>query len=215
MMPVLTHEKKQQGGGIAPPHWPDAFGDDGRPDELGGTFPVSKGYLAVWILLTAVTMLFAGLSSAYIVLRGVPSWQNITLPAMVWVNTLLLLASSVSIELARAAVRKNSQSGVRQWLGITGALGALFVIGQLLVWRQLVDAGVYLATNLHSSFFFVLTGAHAIHLVGGLIGLGVVVRSAFALRLTPARHEPLRVWALYWHYMDIVWVYLFLLLLLA
>jgi cytochrome c oxidase subunit 3 len=88
-------------------------------------------------------------------------------------------------------------------------------VGQFLVWRQMVEAGVYLATNLHSSFFFVLTGAHALHLVGGLIGLAVVVRRAFAFRLTPVNHEPLRVWALYWHYMDIVWVYLFLLLLLA
>ena len=214
-MPVLTQEKRRHGGGIAPPLPPDRFGGDGPPGEPGGTFPVSTGYLAVWILLTAVTMLFAGLSSAYIVLRGVPTWQNITLPPMVWVNTLLLAASSVSIEAARRAAKKDNRGAVKQWLGVTGVLGIAFVVGQLLVWRQLVDAGVYLTTNLHSSFFFVLTGAHAVHLVGGLIGLLVVLRSAFRLRLTAANHEPLRVWALYWHYMDIVWVYLFLLLLLA
>ena len=138
-MPILTHGQRRRSGGIAPPLWPDAFGGDGQPEEPG-SFPVSKGYLAIWILLTAITMLFAGLSSAYIVLRGVPSWQNITVPGMVWLNTLALLFSSVSIEGARAAVKKDNRAGVNRWLAVTGLLGAAFVGGQIFVWRELVDA---------------------------------------------------------------------------
>jgi cytochrome c oxidase subunit 3 len=190
------------------------MGPDGEGSSAG-SFPVSTGYLAVWILLTAVTMLFAGLSSAYIVLHGVPYWQNITLPPLVWINTVALLASSIAVEIARSAVKKDRQAAANQWLVVTAILGAAFLIGQVVVWRQLVDAGVYLSTTLHGDFFYVLTGAHGVHLAGGLIGLMVVFRAAFARRLTAASHEPLRVWALYWHYMDVVWLYLFALLLLA
>jgi cytochrome c oxidase subunit 3 len=160
-------------------------------------------------------MLFAGLSSAYIVLRGVPGWQSITVPSLAWVNTVVLLASSVAIEFARRGVQKDQQNVMKQWLWVTAILGCAFLVGQFFVWRQLVDAGVYLSTNLHGGFFYVLTGAHGLHLMGGLFGLAFVVRAAFAQRLTAADHEPLKVWALYWHFMDVVWLYLFLLLLLA
>jgi cytochrome c oxidase subunit 3 len=160
-------------------------------------------------------MLFGGLSSAYIVLRGVPEWQNITMPSLVWANTVILFASSVAIEFARAAVRKNRTDGVKQWLIVSGILGFAFLGLQLAVWWQLVQAGVYLQTTLHSSLFFVLTGAHALHLAGGIVGLVVVLRHAFANRLTAENHESLKVWGLYWHFMDFVWIYCFLLLLLA
>jgi len=209
-MDVIT-QGQRRGSIIAPP--PSGFGDG--PEGSPSSFPVSKAHLATWILLTAVTMLFAGLSSAYIVLRGVPEWQNITMPGLVWGNTIVLLASSVAIEFARAAVRKNMTDGVKQWLAVSGILGLGFLFGQFAVWRQLVHAGVYLQTNLHSSFFYVLTGVHALHLAGGIVGLVVVLRRAFSNRLTASDHEPLKVWGLYWHFMDFVWIYCFLMLLLA
>jgi cytochrome c oxidase subunit III len=203
---------QRRGSIIAPP--PTGYGGQG-PGDSGSSFPISKAHLGTWILLTAVTMLFAGLSSAYIVLRGVPEWQNITMPSLLWANTLVLFASSIAIEFARAAVRKNKSDGVKQWLTVSGILGAGFLVGQFFVWRQLVHAGVYLQTNLHSSFFYVLTGAHALHLFGGIVGLLMVLRKAFTNRLTANDHEPLKVWGLYWHYMDFVWIYCFLMLLLA
>ena len=202
---------QRRGSIIAPP--PPGFGEG--PDGSSAAFPISKALLATWILLTAVTMLFAGLSSAYIVLRGTPEWQNITMPRLIWANTVVLLATSVAIEFARAAVRRNRTDGVKQWLGISGILGVAFLVGQLAVWRQLVHAGVYLQTTLHSSFFYVLTGAHALHLAGGIGGLVVVLRKAFTHQLTAGSHEPLRVWGVYWHFMDFVWIYCLLLLLLA
>ena len=195
---------------------PPANHGGGRDDSgRGSSFPISKGHLATWIILTAVTMLFGGISSAYIVLRGVPEWQNITMPGLVWANTLVLLASSVALELARASVRRNRLDGLKQWLGVCGILGFVFLAGQILVWRQLVDAGVYLATTLQSSFFYVLTGVHALHLAGGIVGLVFVLTKAFSNRLTADNHESLKTWGLYWHFMDFVWVYCFLMFLIA
>jgi cytochrome c oxidase subunit 3 len=209
-MGVISQQRKR--GAILPPP-PSDF--DGGSRDSGSSFPISRAYLATWVLLTAVLMLFAGLSSAYIVLRGVPEWQGITVPRLAWANTLVLFASSIAIEFARSAVRRNHAGAVLQWLGVAGILGLGFLAGQFAVWRQLVRAGVYLSTTLHSSFFYVLTGAHALHLAGGLIGLAIVLRKALVKQLTAGNHESLKAWALYWHFMDVVWIYCFLLLLLA
>jgi len=209
-MSVLT-QLRRRGILLGPP----PSDDGGGPGESGGSFPVSRAHLAMWILLTAIIMLFAGLSSAFIVLRGVPQWQNITVPRLVWGNTLILLASSIAIEFARFAVGRDRTGAVKQWLSVSGILGFGFLAGQFVAWRQLVKAGVYLTTTLHSGFFYILTGLHALHLAGGLIGLVLVLQKAFGDQLTSANHESLKVWALYWHFMDIIWLYCFLLLLLA
>src|SRR5712692_691862 len=101
-MPVLTEEKPKRAG--PPPVWPgQGGGGDGEFGDPPSSFPISKGQIGVWILLTAILMLFAGLSSAYIVLRGVPTWQGIELPSLLWPNTAVLLLSSVAIELSRRA----------------------------------------------------------------------------------------------------------------
>ena len=160
-------------------------------------------------------MLFAGLSSAYIVLRGVPSWENIHLPSLVWGNTLILVASSVTFELARRAVKSDGKSAVRGWLAITAILGIAFVAGQIQVWRQLNASGIYLSSTLHSSFFYVLSGIHAVHILGGLAGLTMVTIKAWSGRLSSMSFEPLRLCATYWHFMGGVWLYLLLLLVLA
>jgi cytochrome c oxidase subunit 3 len=171
--------------------------------------------MGLWILLTAIVMLFGGLSSAYIVLRGVPDWQNIAIPSLVWINTFVLIASSVTIEFSRAAIRANRAEKMKLWVAATGILGFVFLVGQLVVWRQLISAGVYLPSTLHSSFFYILTGLHGIHLVGGIIGLTWLHAQAFKNRLTSSSHEPLKLCATYWHFMDLLWVYLAILLALA
>ena len=210
-MSVLSQLKRR--GYVLPP--PPSDYDGGSRGDSGDSFPISRRYVGMGVLLTAITMLFAGLSSAYFVLRGLPQWQNITVPGLVYANTVVLLASSVSIEFARSAVRRNQLGLVKQWLAVSGILGFAFLAGQILVWQQLVQAGVYLSTTIHSSFFYVLTGVHALHLAGGMIGLIVVLQRTFTNRVTAANHESLGVFAVYWHFMDVVWVYCFLLLLLA
>ena len=101
---------------------------------------------------------------------------------------------------------------MKQWLGLSGVLGLAFLAGQLAAWQQLVRAGVYLPSTLQSSFFYILTGLHGIHLLGGIAALGAVLIMGFRNRLTAFKHEPLDLCATYWHFMDGLWVYLFLLL---
>jgi len=212
-MPVLTENRRT---GIVPP--PPVTPPGGRGDDdssnSGSSFPISKGQIGVWILLTAVIMLFAGLSSAYIVLRGVPAWQRIELPWLLWPNTAILLLSSVAIDMSRRAVRRNDLQSMKRWLAAGGILGLVFLVGQLAAWRQLVDAGVYLPSTLQSGFFYILTGLHGLHLIGGVVALGLVLWKAVKDRLSAFNYEPLKLCALYWHVMDALWIYLFLLLLL-
>jgi len=212
-MPVLTEERLRRTP--PPPRPPGGDGRDGESGDYGSSFPISKGQVGVWILLTAIIMLFAGLSSAYIVLRGVPSWQNIELPSLLWPNTAVLLLSSVAIELSRRAVRRNDVQSMNLWLALGGVLGLTFLVGQLAAWRQLVNAGVYLPSTLQSGFFYILTGLHGVHLFGGLIALGLVLTRALKNRLSASNYEPLKLCGLYWHVMDALWIYLFLLLLLS
>ena len=212
-MPVIAEERRR--GIVPPPVWPGDGDNNGGAEDFGSSFPISKGQVALWVLLTAITMLFAGLSSAYIVLRGVPSWQGIALPSLLWPNTVVLLLSSLTIELSRRAIRDSHLQRMRRWLAVSGMLGLAFLIGQLAAWRQLVKAGVYLPSTLQSSFFYILTGLHGIHLIGGIIALGYVLIKAMKNRLTSLNYEPLKLCATYWHVMDALWVYLFLLLLLS
>src|SRR5436190_24148823 len=136
-MPVLTEDRRA--GTLSPPpvEPPGGHGGDG-PSDSGSSFPISKGQIGVWILLTAVVMLFAGLSSAYIVLRGVPAWQSIQLPSLLWPNTLILLLSSVAIDLSRRAIRRGDLQSMKRWLAVAGMLGLAFLVGQVAAWRQLV-----------------------------------------------------------------------------
>jgi len=211
-MPVLTEERQ---GKFPPPpaEPPRGYGGDDTPDS--GSFPISKGQIAVWIVLTAVIMMFAGLSSAYIVLRGVPAWQNIELPRLLWANTAVLLLSSIAIETARRAIRRNDIQSMKRWLMAGGVMGLAFLGGQLAAWRQLVSAGVYLPSTLQSSFFYILTGLHGLHLLAGIVALGYVLVKAFQNRLTAFNYEPLKLCGLYWHVMDALWIYLLLLLVLT
>src|SRR5207244_2432718 len=189
-MPVVVEERRRVSP--PPPIQPAGHGGDGDFGDSGSGFPISKEQIGLWILLTAIFMLFAGLSSAYIVLRGVPAWQNIELPSLLWPNTAILLLSSFTIEFSRRAVRKNHLQTMKGWLAISGVLGLAFIAGQIAAWRQLVNAGVYLPSTLQSSFFYLLTGLHGLHLMGGIVGLSYVLYRALGSGLTAFNHESLK-----------------------
>ncbi len=175
--------------------------------------PSSTG---IWVVLFATTMMFAAFTSALIVRKGSSlDWQTFTLPSILYFNTLLLLASSVTLEVSRRRVatfmgglKSQVESPVR-WLYITLFLGLLFVAGQYAAWSQLSAQGLYLATNPSSSFFYVLTATHALHVLGGLGGLIYVIRK---LNKSALRRNTLDATARYWHFMDVLWLYLILLL---
>jgi cytochrome c oxidase subunit 3 len=203
--------------GLGPPSGPpagDGGGDDGRRND-GPAFPISKHRLILWMVLTVVAMLFAGFSSAYIILRAVPTWQNVALPPSLWANTFILLASSVTIEWTRRRMQAGDTHGAKRWMRTTAVLGLVFMVGQIYAWQQMVGRGIFVRSTLHSSFIYVLTGAHALHLLGGVVVLAYVTAQIHRNRYTAANHEPVALCATYWHFMDGLWVYLFLLLILA
>jgi len=188
----------------------------------GGPPPVALAYsppassTAIWVVMFAIMMMFAAFTSALVVRKGSAlDWRTFTLPSILYFNTLLLLASSATLEVARrritvfmGGVRSQSDTPAR-WLYITLVLGLLFVAGQYAAWSQLRAEGLYLATNPSSSFFYLLTATHALHVLGGLGGLIYVIRK---LSKSALRRSQLVATARYWHFIGILWLYLLLLL---
>ena len=166
-------------------------------------------------MLASVTMSFAAFTSALIVRQGgATDWKHLTLPPILYLNTLVLITSSITLELARRRVGlymtgERDQAQPARWLYVTLCLGLLFVAGQYVAWLQLRAQGLYLATNPNSSFFYVLTGIHALHVSGGLGGLARVIRR---LNKSVLRKSTLDATSHYWHFMGALWVYLLLLL---
>jgi len=179
--------------------------------EIGGR--VSTPQLAIWALVATASMLFAGFASAYLVRREGTDWQPVPLPRILWLNSVVLLASSATVEFARGAWRKGRFGVTARWVRVSAVVGAAFLLGQFVAWKQLAAHGVYLPTNPYSSFFYVLTALHGAHLLGGIAGLGYLL-----WRVSVAQRRPLSAGVLdgcvsYWHFVDGVWVFLYLLLL--
>ncbi len=175
--------------------------------------PASTG---IWVGLAAITMSFAAFTSALIVRQGAaPDWLHITLPPVLYLNTLVIVASSVTLEISRRRISafmgglKDRATNPARWLYVTLFLGLLFVAGQTFAWLQLKSQGFGLATNVSYSFFYVLTVAHALHLLGGLGGLTRVIGK---LNKSVLRRSTLDATSRYWHFMGVLWVYLLFLL---
>jgi cytochrome c oxidase subunit III len=165
----------------------------------------------IWVGVFAITMSFAAFSSALFVRQGTPDWTHLALPPILYVNTLLLLASSGTLELSRHALGETD--GARKasgWVLITLMLGLAFCAGQYLAWQQLRAAGVYLATNPNSSFFYLLTFLHVLHVSAGILALVYLAGRLVASHTTFRRSLFLNT-AVYWHFMGALWVYLLLL----
>jgi cytochrome c oxidase subunit 3 len=161
-------------------------------------------------------MTFAAFTSALIVRQGAAlDWRHITLPPVLYLNSLVIVASSFTLEIARRRIatfmgglQEKAESPAR-WLYITLFLGLLFVAGQTFAWVQLKSQGFGLATNVSYSFFYVLTVAHALHVFGGLGGL---VRAIGKLNHSVLRRSTLDATSRYWHFMGVLWLYLLFLL---
>jgi cytochrome c oxidase subunit 3 len=211
--PVLDRpaagEQVHDGGSGAPPRPDGDGGDDGSRGAAG-----DPRRFGLWLFLGSLTMLFVGFSSAYVVRRAAADWAPLPPPRILWASGAAILASTAALEVARRRLRGWDLLGAQAWLAATGTLGALFLAGQLLAWRALAAMGVYLATNPHSSFFYVLSGLHALHLLGGMVWFAVVMWRVRRMKYTPGG-DALGLFATYWHFLTALWVYLFLLLFLA
>jgi cytochrome c oxidase subunit III len=173
--------------------------------------------LGVWVLLASVVMLFTSLTSAYIVrIAAANDWRQIPMPRVLLVSTVVLLLSSITFETGKRKLKQRGTAAARRWVMLTTVLGFAFLALQVIAWRQLISQGVYLASNSQSSFFYLLTATHGVHLLGGLLALVYLMlrsRRMVANDFTQARSVAVTsAAALYWHFMDALWIYLFLLL---
>ncbi|HEY0729437.1 MAG TPA: cytochrome c oxidase subunit 3 [Pyrinomonadaceae bacterium] len=216
---VSTRPARKSSPGGGPPKFPGPNGNGSKPHD-GFRDPESQANryrIGMWVGLASVAMMFTSLSSAYIVRSASANdWVTLPMPKVLLASTAFILGSSVTIEIARRKLKAALNEPYTKWLLITVLLGAGFVLAQIMAWRQLTRQGIYLVSNPHSSFFYLLTGAHAVHLFGGLVGLTFLwLRSR--RRLTEAvpiakRKAATDAVSIYWHFMDALWIYLFLLL---
>jgi cytochrome c oxidase subunit 3 len=168
----------------------------------------------VWVAIFAITMSFMAFTSALFVREGAAvDWTHLTLPPILYANTVVLLLGSFTLVMASRIV--NSQvlldshevKVVMGWLLATLALGVLFIVGQYIAWTQLAAQGLYLATNANSSFFYVFTGMHTLHLLGGIVALVYVMGQLVGSHST-FRRASFQNTAIYWHFMGVLWLYL-------
>ena len=172
----------------------------------------------IWVGIFAITMTFAAFTSALFVRQGSSAdWTHIVLPPILYANTLAILLSSATLEMARRAIaaRPAADSNAIRigslWLLATLALGFVFVAGQFEAWRQLAAQGLYLATNPNSSFYYVLTAMHGLHLFAGFVAL-VFVMGRLSASHTAFRKSTFESTVIYWHFMGVLWLYLLLVL---
>jgi cytochrome c oxidase subunit 3 len=214
-VPTLTKSKTEKptvsdgGNGFDGP-WRDGDdGGDGQPDPE--RTPPPEGYrIAVWMAMVSVTMLFLTLTSAYIFNRA--KNHPIVMPQVLWLSTTLIVASSITVETARRALRRRAERGFRIWIIVTMTLGFGFLIAQLVAWRHLIESGFYVNKNFHSGYAYIFTALHGVHLIGGLVALAFVGLRARARWTAVRRRVSVDVTALYWHFLDGLWLYLLVLL---
>lgn len=202
----------------APPRLPGIpAGRDGFPGGGGSApFPdrpaASPASIAVWLLVASVTILFAAFTSTYLARRSEADWIVGPLPSLLYVSTGVLLLSSGVLEGTRRAGLRGRLDLVRSGLLAATALGVGFLAIQATAWRQLAALGVFLASNPHSAFFYLLTGAHALHVAGGLAWLGVALSRARRAGTADAALASAGPAATFWHFLGGLWLYLFLIL---
>jgi cytochrome c oxidase subunit 3 len=199
------------GKGTEPPAGSGGGGDgdrSGRPRKP----PQGRYSTAITLGMISILMFFLVPSTAFIVLEHTSeTWVPVHLPKILWLNTAILLVSSYTLEKARKRLLAADLPGFRRLWRATTILGIAFLVGQLIAWLQLVASGVYIATNQATSFFYILTAAHALHLLGGIAALLYVAIHDFE-RGEISRQTAVRITGYYWHFLDGLWVFLVLLL---
>jgi cytochrome c oxidase subunit III len=200
------------GGGSAPPGGGDGDGgDDGQPKRQPS--PSSRRYsIAIGLAMVSILVFFLGLVVAFVVLEHFnAAWIPVRLPRILWVNTVVLIGSSITLELARRNLADSNLARFQLMWRVTTALGILFLIGQVIAWRELATSRVFLNSSQASAFFYIFTAAHGVHLLGGIAALLYVSIRKFE-QAKISRRAASQVASYYWHFMDGLWVVLFALL---
>ena len=222
------------GNGALPPDWGS---DGGNFDSSFFDTRLRRARLGLVVGLTGIAMIFISFTSAYIVRQGLPTldprtnallhdWFPVPLPRLLLINTVVLLISSVTMELARrqtarkvALAQLTSVPGVSveakegiSWLALTMVLGLSFLTGQWMAWRELAASGFYVASSPSSSFVYLLTGMHGVHLLGGVVAILIAGFASVLRRTADSQFILVDVTGWYWHFMALLWVYILCLL---
>jgi cytochrome c oxidase subunit III len=182
-------------------------------DVHAGVLSRPAAKTGLWVFLAVVTSLFALFISAYAMRMHLGDWSPLPKPRLLWWNTGLLAVASVAMQWTVVAARRDDTGGVRTGLIAGGVLTFTFLIGQLVVWQQLSDSGYFLATNPANAFFYVLTALHGVHLLGGLVAWGRTATKVWRGVEVAKLRLSIELCAIYWHFLLLVWLVLFALLL--
>jgi cytochrome c oxidase subunit III len=187
--------------------WLEAGAVDEFPATEASPLPAAK--IGLGVFLAVAGSLFALFTSAYFMRMHMGDWHHLPVPRLLWLNTGVLVASSVALQWAQGAARRGQLDGVKAGL-LGGALTALlFLAGQLLAWRQLAAEGHFVASGPASSFFYLLTAVHGLHLLGGLVALGRTVGKVWRGDGPDQVRLSVELCATYWHFLLLVWLVLF------
>lgn len=183
-------------------------------EEPKATLSMHPKKFALWLFIVSIVMLFAALTSAYIVKQADGNWLSFKLPEIFVINTIVIALSSLTMHLAYLAAKKDLLQRVKWLLLITVLLGVLFLIGQYISWSELVNENVYFVSNYASgSFIYIFTGLHGLHLVSGLIFLLITYASSLRLKIHAKNLLQIEMCMTYWHFLGGLWVYLYIFLL--
>jgi cytochrome c oxidase subunit 3 len=182
-------------------------------DVHGGVLSQPTAKLGLWVFLAVVTSLFALFISAYAMRMKLGDWSPMPKPGLLWLNTAVLILTSVAMQWTRAAANRGQIDGVRIGLVAGGVLTFVFLAGQLVVWQQLNASGYFVAANPANDFFYLLTAVHGLHLLGGLVAWGKVTARVWRGVAVREVRESVGLCTVYWHYLLLVWLVLFALLL--
>jgi cytochrome c oxidase subunit 3 len=174
------------------------------------SFPAVK--VGLWVFIAVISSLFALLIGAYFMRMGLTDWHPLQIPRLLWLNTGALVLASVALQGAQAASGRGSINSLRMRLLAGGAFGIAFVAGQLWAWQQLIVAGDGVTANPANSFFYLLTGLHGLHVLGGLAALGITADRAWHGIVADRVRLRMEMCATYWHFLLIIWLLLFALL---
>lgn len=183
-------------------------------EEPQQTLSMHPKKFALWLFIASVVMIFAAMTSAYIVRQSDGNWLVFDMPQILWYTSGIILLSSMTMQWAYAAAKKDNLSSLKLAMSLTALLGIAFLIGQFLSWKELVGMGVYFVGNPAGSFMYVFTGLHGLHLISGVIFLVVVLINTYRYKVHAKNMDQIEMCTTYWHFLDGLWLYLFLFLLL-
>jgi cytochrome c oxidase subunit 3 len=183
-------------------------------DEPQPTLSMNPKKFAMWLFIASIVMIFASLTSAYIVRRAEGNWVVFDLPPMFYISSVLIIFSSVTMQWALMSAKANKLDNLKLAILLTAVLGAAFCVGQFIGFSELIhNVGVYLVGNPSGSFVYVLVGLHVMHLVGGITFLIIVLFQAFTGKVNSIKTVSIEMCSTFWHFLGGLWLYLFLFLL--